>query len=114
MEKWAQQMNKKKETVAAAAAAAATKKPEPQKTPYKPEPFISTLKSGSDTQSSDVFKKSLEPANSNNYKKVLKIIKKTHFMSETITRRKKLLCVELFLSWFLDEARIKLYLKNYL
>lgn len=92
MEKWAQQMNKKKETVAAAAAAAAaTKKPEPQKTPYKPEPFISTLKSGSDTQSSDVFKKSLEPspANSNNnYKKVLKIIKKTHFMSETITRRK--------------------------
>ena len=113
MEKWAQQMNKKKETVAAAAA---TKKPEPQKTPYKPEPFISTLKSGSDTQSSDVFKKSLEPspANNNNYKKVLKIIKKTHFMSETITRRKNLLCVELFLSWFLDEARIKLYLKNYL
>lgn len=112
MEKWAQQMNKKKETVAAAAAAAATKKPEPQKTPYKPEPFISTLKSGSDTQSSDVFKKSLEPSpTNNNYKKVLNIIKKnTHFMSETITRRKKLLCVDLFLSWFLVEARIKLYL----
>jgi hypothetical protein len=114
MEKWAQQMNKKKETVAAAAAAAATKKPEPQKTPYKPEPFISTLKSGSDTQSSDVFKKSLEPspANSNNnYKKVLKIIKKKHslYVRNNHTQ-KKLLCVDLFLSWFLVEARIKLYL----
>lgn len=92
MEKWAQQMNKKKETVAAAAA---TKKPEPQKTPYKPEPFISTLKSGSDTQSSDVFKKSLEPspANNNNYKKVLKIIKKNSlYVRNNHTQKKTTVC----------------------
>lgn len=94
MEKWAQQMNKKKETVAAAAAAAATKKPEPQKTPYKPEPFISTLKSGSDTQSSDVFKKSLEPSpTNNNYKKVLNIIKKTLTLCQKQSHAEKNYCV---------------------
>lgn len=84
-------MNKKKETVAAAAA---TKKPEPQKTPYKPEPFISTLKSGSDTQASDVFKKSLEPspANNNNYKKVLKIIKKLTLCQKQ-SHAEKIYCV---------------------